>query len=204
MITQKLLEFHKNPPTIKLDKVASSKGFSYKYASLGGVLDAIRGPLSNLGIVFYQRITPEGLETVLVDTEDNTKIEFLVPMKFGDDVQLVGKMITYLRRYSLLTVLGIVGEEDTDGTMGTSHDAHQNSTDTATEKQIALLKQLGGQYTIGEIGEMIGNEKMINSEFASKKLSEIKTEVLMKLNKNKVSKIIEALMNKNKGEVDEF
>lgn len=216
MLANKLLEFHKNAPQIKLDKVANIGKFSYKYASLGGVLDSIRKPLTDLGISFYQIITTAGLKTVLIDTEDNDKIEFEIPMHFGDDVQLVGKQITYYRRYSLLTVLGIVGEEDTDGVVGekenhsgrysgSNQGENTSTTSTATEKQVALLKRIGANYTIGELGNMIGDEKMATSIIADKKISELRDEALLKTNKNKMSKILEVVMNAGKKEeIEEF
>lgn len=92
----------------------NSKGYGYKYASLENVLETIRTPLQNAGLVFSQ--FPEGdysLTTLLVHPESGEYFENtsqIIPTK--DDAQGRGSAITYLRRYHLVSILGLIVEDD--------------------------------------------------------------------------------------------
>lgn len=106
------------------DKTASVKhkngggSHSYNYATLAGVLDAVRGPLSKHGITFLQPATVSELaahvKTVLIHAESGEWISDPgMPMPVnGGDAQAVGSAITYARRYGLTSLLGIAQEDD--------------------------------------------------------------------------------------------
>ena len=120
-IYSKLLEFQKKNITIKRD--GENPHFKSSYATLNEVLDKVKGPLNELGIVIIQNTgtwdTPNGstpgLNTVLLDTEDDSKVECFVPFIGATDMQKLGGAITYARRYSLVSLLGLEDADD-DGT----------------------------------------------------------------------------------------
>jgi len=128
MIYQKLLEFQKKNITIKKD--ATNPHFRSSYSSLNEVLDKVKGPLNDLGIVIVQRpgtdyyINDElknssiisGLYTELIDVEDDSKVESFTPFISATDMQKLGGAITYARRYSLVTLLGLEDEDDDGNT----------------------------------------------------------------------------------------
>lgn len=116
-IYKKLLEFQKKGVTVEKD--GTNPHFKSSYVTLNEVLDKVKGPLNELGVVIVQRPVqnaPEagyaGLETILVDTEDDTKVECFVPFVGATDMQKLGGAITYARRYSLVTLLGLEDEDD--------------------------------------------------------------------------------------------
>jgi ERF superfamily len=91
---------------------------SYQYATLAGVLEAVREPLSAEGITFLQPATVTDraalVRTILVHADSGEWIaDPGMPMPVnGVDAQAVGSAITYARRYGLTSLLGIAQEDD--------------------------------------------------------------------------------------------
>lgn len=97
----------------------------YKYATLESVLSAATAALSANGIAVIQSVdTCEGwvrVDTALIHSSgewvETTCIapERVEASKALSAVQEAGKMMTYLRRYTLTAMLGVTAEEDDDG-----------------------------------------------------------------------------------------
>lgn len=92
-----------------------------KYATLNSVMDSCRDALLSNGIWLCQYPVPAepgylGLVTKLTHAESGQWQSSLavVPLPKSDP-QGVGISMTYMRRYTLSAMLGIVTEEDTDG-----------------------------------------------------------------------------------------
>ena len=110
MIYKKLLEFQKLGITIK--KGNTNPHFRNTYANLNEVLDKVTKPLNELGVVIIQTPEKDGLRTILLDTDDDTQVEGLLPFVDLKNPQAVGSNLTYYRRYSLVTMLGLEDEDD--------------------------------------------------------------------------------------------
>lgn len=122
MIYEKLLEFQKKGITLKRDGL--NPHFKSQYVTLNEVLEKIKVPLNEAGILVIQSPgevgTGEyGLFTNLIDTEDNSKITCFMPYVGATDSQKLGSANTYLRRYSLITLLGLEDEDDDGNTAST-------------------------------------------------------------------------------------
>lgn len=110
-------------PTIKFD--AKNPFLNNKYATLGAVIDATRPVLDKYGLAVIQfPVSHEGrtgVRSILLH-ESGEYIEdviMLVPesAKGLSINQSTGVTISYLRRYSYVSILGLYAEEDTDGDM---------------------------------------------------------------------------------------
>lgn len=132
MIYKKLLEFQKLGISIKKDK--RNPHFKNDYASLNEVLDKVKGPLNELGVIIIQTPELNGLKTVVLDTEDNTFVVSSVPLINPADMQKLGGAITYARRYALVSMLALE-DEDNDG--NDTHDT-QKSVKTAVNNNDEL------------------------------------------------------------------
>ena len=110
MIYKKLLEFQKK--NITVEKNETNPFFNSKYTTLNEVLAKVRKPLNDLGILIVQLTQRDGLQTILLDTEDDSKVECLFPYVEVGTAQKVGANITYGRRYSLVALLGLEDEDD--------------------------------------------------------------------------------------------
>ncbi len=111
-IAKALSEFH-----LKVDKIskdAINPFFKSNYASLPNVLDAIREPLQEAGLTFTQLPMGEnGLKTILFHVETGEMLESemsMTPSK--QDPQGAGSALTYMRRYALVSILGLNVDDD--------------------------------------------------------------------------------------------
>lgn len=109
-IYKKLLEFQKLGISIVKSNV--NPHFKNKFADMNEVLGKVTKPLNDLGVVIIQIPTLEGLKTVLYDTEDDTSVEGVLEFVQKTDAQKLGSNITYNRRYSLVTLLGLEDADD--------------------------------------------------------------------------------------------
>jgi ERF superfamily len=95
--------------------------FKSSYADLGSVWDAARPVLSKYGLCIMQttEMTADGSKIVMVTTLAHTSGQWMksyLPLNPSkNDSQGVGAAITYLRRYSLSAIVGVVCDEDDDG-----------------------------------------------------------------------------------------
>ena len=93
--------------------------FKSKYASLGSIIDAVKGALNSNGIVFVQKSTP---------VDDGIAVETIF-YGYGEEIgtgpvhvpvskvtaQGYGSAMTYAKRYSLAMACGVDADEDDDG-----------------------------------------------------------------------------------------
>lgn len=119
-------------PSVK--KAFTAKAFkgggNYQYADISSILEIVRPILNRNSLCLFQNTATEGqfvgVETVLRNAEgEEIKSGFIyVPtadlMQRG--VQAFGSAMTYARRYSLVTFLGLAyGDKDDDGQAATEH-----------------------------------------------------------------------------------
>lgn len=101
----------------KIHKNGSNPFFKNKYATLDNILEAIEIPLAECNLSFSQWID-----------EDNTLTNILLHAGSGEylkskcvvnpvkaDPQALGSAITYMRRYSISSALGLSFDDDDDG-----------------------------------------------------------------------------------------
>lgn len=105
-------------PILK-NKTVKTKSFSYDYADLSSIEDTIKIPMMENGLVIMQPMIMVGAQRVLVTILSHVSGQWIkgeIPLSSNTiEMQTMGKEITYLRRYSLCSILGITPEDDTDG-----------------------------------------------------------------------------------------
>jgi len=120
-IYKALANFQQEVPVILKD----TSGYGYKYADLPAIFEVINPLLKKNGLGFYQAVTlntdrTEGIFTVIFHVESEEKIESFtvipknVQLKGMNDFQVLGSAITYIKRYALSSLLGLVTDKDTD------------------------------------------------------------------------------------------
>jgi len=115
-------------------KVTTKAGgaYTFKYATLGAIRDAIRAPLKEAGLSVVQTIEADQFVTLVTHTSGQ-QITSTLPFKgVWQTAQEFGSLVTYYRRYGLVTTLGLVAAEDDDANI-----ADQN---TVEEKKEAPKK----------------------------------------------------------------
>lgn len=114
-LTQRLLEFQRKKPAIELDGKVHYKQTQFKYATLGQIIEKTLPVLNDVGVLMFQGIEEGFVFTSLTDGVDELKSTYRLPEI--NNPQDLGKWITYVKRYQLCAMLGIVGEDDVDGQM---------------------------------------------------------------------------------------
>jgi hypothetical protein len=114
-------------------KNATNPHFRNKYADLSAVIETMSEPLHNNGLVVYQTIDiADGmpvLVTELVYAETGDKLRSCAPIACKDpsNPQALGAAITYIRRYSLMSLCGLAPEDD-DGTLAAAPSQERRQT----------------------------------------------------------------------------
>lgn len=127
-IYKKLLAFQKLGISVK--KSSTNPHFKSHYADLNEVLDKVKKPLNDMGIVILFTPQAEGLGTTLHDTESSTEITSFMRYVGNDNAQKTLACNTYFRRGSLVSLLGLE-DEDQDG-----NDAVQPAKQQAPVRQV--------------------------------------------------------------------
>jgi len=114
-------------PAVK-DKV--NPGFRSRYADLASVWEACRAALTSNGLSVVQLPLDRhdgcaSLRTVLLHTSGQYLATTVSARLVKDDAQGLGSALTYLRRYSLAAMVGVVADEDDDGNAASKAPAQQ-------------------------------------------------------------------------------
>jgi hypothetical protein len=129
--------------TVIKSKTAKGEKFSYKYADLADVLEMVVPALSKQGIAFTQPLRREGDKTFVI-TRIQLGDEFLedagLPIPSQVRPQELGTYLTYYRRYSVSTFLGISTDEDTDA-VETRDDYKPSSSGQVTKRATPVIHQ---------------------------------------------------------------
>lgn len=107
-------------------KIQTKNGgsYSYQYADLASVLEAIRKPLSDNGLAIMQPTSCNGDKVSITTILSHSSGEWIssslvLPVEPNSDkqpyIQAVGSAVTYGKRYALCGLLGISAESDDDG-----------------------------------------------------------------------------------------
>jgi ERF superfamily protein len=97
--------------------------FKSTYSDYGSVLEVVKGPLNENGILVLQpHVNDPGqpyVETILIHAESGEFLSSCTPVVCAkaNDPQAMGSAITYARRYGLQSLLSIPSEDD-DGNAG--------------------------------------------------------------------------------------
>jgi hypothetical protein len=117
-------------PEIKKDCTVTitprqGRAYSYTYASLSTIRDAVTGPLAANGLAISQTFEPtkDGSPVIVVVTtllhESGESIQSKLEVSLPDrDPKTMGGCITYGRRYALSAILCVAVEEDDDAGSG--------------------------------------------------------------------------------------
>lgn len=105
-------------PRILKDKEANAGKYTYAYADLADVIDGIKVALSKYSIAYTQPTRIRDGALVLVTKlmhPSGQELEAEWPLPARGTAQEMGAALTYARRYSLCSILGVAAEIDNDG-----------------------------------------------------------------------------------------
>lgn len=107
--------------TVKV-KCKDGSSYSFRYATLGAVIDAVREALSANGLALTCPVDPTAVRVQLCH-EAGGVIECVAKAPACTDWQDFGSDLTYIRRYLVSSLLGVASEYDDDGNRSKGNEA---------------------------------------------------------------------------------
>ena len=95
-----------------ISKDSTNPFFKSKYFDINSLLKHVEPLLQKNGLLLLQPIMEGELYTEIVDVESEERIVSSIALPKMDDPQKLGSAITYFRRYTLQSLLGLQAEDD--------------------------------------------------------------------------------------------
>ncbi len=115
-LAQALILFHKDAPKIALD--GENPHFKSKFPTLAGIMEAVRPALAKNDLAIAQLPTTvegqQALRTMLLHSSGESLEDTMLLSVDKPGPQAHGSALSYARRYAVLAILGLVGDEDDD------------------------------------------------------------------------------------------
>lgn len=154
-IFKAIAEFQQTVPVIH----KGAEGYGYSYADLPAIFEVINPLLKEHGLGFTQGINGTALTTTIFHIESGEYLESTMDIPQGvqlskmNQFQVLGSAITYLRRYALSAMLGLVTDKDIDAVgeqvKPESKPAAKKKLDVTTETfPNAIASVACGEYTV--------------------------------------------------------
>jgi hypothetical protein len=120
-VYKKLIDARNMLASVELAKSGHNKFAGYKYFELGDFLPSVQAIFKDVGLVDVISFTAEVATMTIFDVEDGSHIVFTSPMgsaslKGCHEVQNIGAVETYQRRYLYTTAMAIVEHDALDAT----------------------------------------------------------------------------------------
>lgn len=135
-ITKALFDLQGELKPVPRSKVVKVKSFEFRYAPLDAITEYITPLMQRHGLAFLQAVDSDCLTTRIIHKsgqwiESNTFLN-----KEHANMQGFGGEITYKRRYSLCSLLGIVSDDDVDAPR---HSPVQGSMEMLTPRRQSII-----------------------------------------------------------------
>lgn len=118
----KLLAFNKKVGSIKKD--LENPYFKSQYFDVNAVIEVIRPILNEVGLITLQPLTnlngQTAIKTIIIDSESGEEYNDITFLPEVPKAQEMGSAITYFRRYALVSMLLLQGEQDDDGNVASN------------------------------------------------------------------------------------
>ena len=96
----------------KISKDSTNPFFKSKYFDVNSLLEHVEPILQSHGLVLLQPIKDNVVMTIIINSESGEQIESGLTLPNLTDAQKIGSAITYYRRYTLQSLLGLQAEDD--------------------------------------------------------------------------------------------
>jgi hypothetical protein len=138
-IYSKLLDFQRKVEAVK--KTKKNPHFKNTYADINEILSEVKPLLSELNMVLSQPINDGVQYSIITDVETGEALTSSIKLPENLQPQQLGACISYFRRYTLVTLLSLETEEDTDGNNTTPPAPTTEKWLNLTDKSGAITKE---------------------------------------------------------------
>jgi hypothetical protein len=133
----------------------ANPAFKSRYATLASLWQSARPALSKNGLAIVQNPIREemavGVETWIIHLSGEWMASRLMLPMNASTAQATGSALTYARRYSLASILGLVADEDDDGHQASVQALPQAGTQSTKVQNATTPSQSGEKRAIGYI-----------------------------------------------------
>jgi hypothetical protein len=169
-VYKKLVAVRSELQAMSLTKSGHNKFAGYKYFELGDFLPSIQMLFNKHGLCDVISFTEDLATMVVYDTDDGSSVTFTSPMgsaqlKGCHEVQNIGAVETYQRRYLYVTALAIVEHDALDATTG--------SAPVEPKKAVEVKKLEVGTVTEPNPDDALMIETLINIGETCESMSEL-------------------------------
>lgn len=183
-LAKALVSFQSTVPVIPKNQTAkipmkSGGSYSYNYADLADIWEAIRSPLKENGLAVTQFLGDlNGDDCIYTriwhESGESEEKPFRIPTG-GKTPQEVGSVVTYYKRYALGAALGISTEEDDDGKSGNNPSAPKASeSKPPSQAQLTLIRELAAKIGTPEASIEARISQIKTSAEASEAIGKLK------------------------------
>ena len=158
------MSIYKNLLTAKKEMEAITKDsknpfFKSNYFDVNKILSEVEPILQKNGLLLLQPIEAEWVKSVIINVEDGEKVSSEMHLPNLTDPQKIGSAITYYRRYTLQSLLGLQAEDD-DGNLASKKNETVRKP-ALTNSQFEAAKQGTKKQTINVLNKyrMSGSER---------------------------------------------
>lgn len=95
-----------------ISKDSTNPFFKSKYFDINALLKHVEPLLQKNGLLLLQPITKGEVFSEIIDVESEDSVTSSIPLPQMDDPQKLGSAVTYYRRYTLQSLLGLQAEDD--------------------------------------------------------------------------------------------
>lgn len=186
-----LADFQQEVPVILKD----TQGYGYNYADWPTILGTINPLMAKHGLGFTQLInTVEGVpvvQTTVFHVESGEEITSVTPIPQGvqlkgmNEFQVLGSAITYIKRYALSSMLGLVTDKDTDAhgeqvkkPANKNVDKFMENIQPTDEEVISWIDNLESATTLKQLKDIAAKvPPMVKDAIGKTKFDEIKSKI---------------------------
>lgn len=139
-VYRKLMEARINLQATKLNKSGQNKFAGYQYFELGDFLPVVQAIFERVGLCGVVSFNADIATLTITDVEDGSQIVLTSPMgsaalKGCHEVQNIGAVETYQRRYLWVSAMEIVEHDVLDATTGGDRPKHRPTEGVAVKKE---------------------------------------------------------------------
>ena len=166
-----------------------TKGYGYTYADLKTIFKVINPILAKHKLGFTQLLEGTSIKTIIFHTESGESIESVteipqgITLKGMNTFQINGSGITYYRRYSLSSALGLVTDVDSDATGEEKQPTQapkQQQPQVSDEQAIEAIAKLNKALNVDELvtvwKEILTREERLHVDVIAEK-NKLKTKL---------------------------
>lgn len=194
---------------VGIEKKGKNPFFKSNYVTLDALLEAVLPIVNKHGFGLLQSVgysdTGEPTLTTRLHYTDGKFFEStMLLMSKSPDPQAQGSAITYARRYALMSMLGLVGDEDDDGNAGSQSggDLSPQATNEPKSQAAGELPTVPAspaqKQTVIKLLISFSNGNITNKDSAEIALVEITGQSLDELTKDKASELIGQILQEKK------